>query len=266
MKPDLHQKLGRALRKASPTILTCVGALGVVATVVLAVKATPKALEQIEVDSRENHNGDPHAATKAEAVKSCWQYYIPAAVTGAASLACFFGANTLNQKQQAALTSAYALVAESYTDYKRKLKETYGKEAHEKIMASLAAERVDPDHTIYACGFLDAHSLDFEGAGEEEHLFYDSFSNRYFTSTIGKVLQAEYHLNRNFAIGGGCIGVNDFYDFLGIEPLKGLSSFGWWVDDDLFWIDFNHSKAMLEDGLECYIIEMVYTPTSEPPD
>lgn len=41
MKPKLHQKAGRVLRKASPTILTCIGAVGVVATAVLAVKATP---------------------------------------------------------------------------------------------------------------------------------------------------------------------------------------------------------------------------------
>lgn len=36
-------KIGRSLKKASPTILTCIGAAGVVATAVLAVKATPKA-------------------------------------------------------------------------------------------------------------------------------------------------------------------------------------------------------------------------------
>lgn len=39
----LDSKIGRSLKKASPTILTCIGAAGVVATAVLAVKATPKA-------------------------------------------------------------------------------------------------------------------------------------------------------------------------------------------------------------------------------
>ena len=52
MKPTLIQKVGQALKKASPTILSCLGALGVVATAVLAVKATPKALERIE-DAKE---------------------------------------------------------------------------------------------------------------------------------------------------------------------------------------------------------------------
>ena len=113
----LNPKIGRSLKKASPTILTCIGAAGVVATAVLAVKATPKADSLIKADSRRNHDGDPYAATKLEAVKSCWKCYIPAAATGVATIICIFGANTLNKKQQASLASAYALVNRSYSDY-----------------------------------------------------------------------------------------------------------------------------------------------------
>ena len=110
----LDHKIGRSLQKASPTILTCIGAAGVVATAVLAVKATPKADSLIKADSRRNHDGDPYAATKLEAVKSCWKCYMPAAATGVATIICIFGANTLNKKQQASLASAYALVNRSY--------------------------------------------------------------------------------------------------------------------------------------------------------
>lgn len=137
----LDTKIGRSLKKASPTILTCIGAAGVVATAVLAVKATPKADSLIKADSRRNHDGDPYAATKLEAVKSCWKCYIPAAATGVATIICIFGANTLNKKQQASLASAYALVNRSYSDYKHKLKELYGEDAHKKIMESIAAEK-----------------------------------------------------------------------------------------------------------------------------
>ena len=137
----LDPKIGRSLKKASPTILTCIGAAGVVATAVLAVKETPKADSLIKADSRRNHDGDPYAATKLEAVKSCWKCYIPAAATGVATIICIFGANTLNKKQQASLASAYALVNRSYSDYKHKLKELYGEDAHKKIMESIAAEK-----------------------------------------------------------------------------------------------------------------------------
>lgn len=255
--------VGHALNKAFPTILTCAGAVGVVATAVLAVKATPKALELVRADSRKNHNGDPHAATKTEAIKSCWKCYVPAAATGAATIICIFGANILNRKQQAALSSAYALVSRSYDDYKCKCKELHGEEAHKKIMESLAEENVDANHIITALGFANCSSLDFEDADEEERLFYDAFSKRYFTSTIGKVLQAEYHLNRNFSLNGGDITLNHFYELLGIADIPEGDTIGWFVNDEMYWVDFNHTKATLEDGLTCYIIEMMYTPGTE---
>ena len=188
----LDPKIGRSLKKASPTILTCIGAAGVVATAVLAVKATPKADSLIKADSRRNHDGDPYAATKLEAVKSCWKCYIPAAATGVATIICIFGANTLNKKQQASLASAYALVNRSYSDYKHKLKELYGEDAHKKIMESIAAEKSSMP-PITATGGFSNSSLEFEDANEEQRLFYDSFSKRYFQATISQVLQAEYY-------------------------------------------------------------------------
>lgn len=269
MKPKLSQKVGRALHKASPTILTCIGAVGVVATAVLAAKATPKAIELVKADSRKNHNGNPHAATKMEVVKSCWKCYIPATVTGAATIVCIFGANVLNRRQQASLTSAYALVSRSYNDYKRKVKELYGEETHKKIMESLSVEKAK-DMVFTSCGLVSNSCLDFEDADEEPRLFYDSFSERYFQATISQVLQAEYHVNRNFALMGGFVPVNMFYEFLGIEPKQELAGLGWWVNDEMYWVDFDHNKAMVDDGLngevECYIIDMVYTPTTECPE
>ena len=262
----LDPKIGRSLKKASPTILTCIGAVGVVATAVLAVKATPKADSLIKADSRRNHDGDPYAATKLEAVKSCWKCYIPAAATGTATIMCIFGANALNKKQQASLASAYALVSRSYTDYKRKLKELYGKEAHDKIMESLAVEKSDPPAVIEG-GLFRTNSTEFKDAEETMYLFYDRAGERYFQATIGQVLQAEYHLNRNMVLGMGFMTLNMFYDFLGIERIPEGDTVGWMLSDELCWIDFDHSKAMVDDGLNgevpCYIIDTDYEPMPE---
>ena len=241
----LDSKIGRSLKKASPTILTCIGAAGVVATAVLAVKATPKADSLIKADSRRNHDGDPYAATKLEAVKSCWKCYIPAAATGVATIICIFGANTLNKKQQASLASAYALVNRSYSDYKHKLKELYGEDAHKKIMESIAAEKSSMPPITAAGGFSNS-SLEFEDANEEQRLFYDSFSKRYFQATISQVLQAEYHINRNMVLGA-FVTLNDFYDFLGISHVEGGDVVGWLLSDSMYWIDFDNSKAIVDD-------------------
>lgn len=260
----LH-KSGLYIKKYSPVALSCIASVGVVVTAVVAVKATPKAMVKIYADSRKNHDGDPYAYTKKEAVASAWKCYIPAVAIGASTIACIMGANALNRRQQAALTSAYALVQNSYKEYKDKLKELYGEEAHNAIVDSIMSEKCK-DVSIYTPGiWASPSSLDF-GEGMEPEVvrtFYDSFSQRYFETTIEKVIQAEYHLNRNFMFFG-TIALNDFYDFLGLEKTDFGDTVGWSsVNGDIYWIDFNHRRVTLDDGMEVYVIDMVFEPTAE---
>lgn len=257
-------KSGRCIKKYSPVALSCIASVGVAITAVVAVKATPKALERIKADSRENHDGDPHAYTNKEAVASAWKCYIPAVAIGLSTIACIMGANALNRRQQAALTSAYALVQNSYKEYKDKLKELYGEETHNTIIDSIMSEKCK-DITISADGGWYNSSLDFGEGMEPEVIrtFYDSFSRRYFETTIEKVIQAEYHLNRNFMFAG-VISLNEFYEFLGLEKTDFGETIGWSsVNGDIYWIDFNHRKTVLDDGMEVYIIDMVFEPTTE---
>lgn len=106
------------IKKYSPVGLSCIASVGVVITAIAAVKATPKAVMLIHADSERRHDGDPHAYTKTEAIAVAWKCYIPAVAIGASTIACIMGANALNRRQQAALTSAYALVQSSYKEYK----------------------------------------------------------------------------------------------------------------------------------------------------
>ena len=108
-KPALFQRAGKAFKKATPTILTCISAAGVVVTVVLAVKATPKALKCIEKEKEAKNAENGENLTRMETITACWRCYIPAAATGIATIGCIFGANALNRRQQASLVSAYAL-------------------------------------------------------------------------------------------------------------------------------------------------------------
>lgn len=259
----LH-KSGLYIKKYSPVALSCIASVGVVVTAVVAVKATPKAVVKIHADSRKNHDGDPYAYTKKEAVASAWKCYIPAVAIGASTIACIMGANALNRRQQAALTSAYALVQNSYKEYKDKLKELYGEEAHNAIVDSIMSEKCK-DVSISATGGWFNSTLDF-GEGMEPEIvrtFYDSFSQRYFETTIEKVIQAEYHLNRNFMFTG-TIPLNDFYEFLGLEKTDFGDTVGWSsVNGDIYWIDFNHRRVTLEDGMEVYVIDMVFEPTAD---
>ena len=124
-------------KRNGSTILTVIGGVGVVATSVLAVKATPKAISLLE-EAREEKGED---LTLVEKVVVAGPTYIPTVVTGAATLACIFGANILNKHQQASLASAYALVDMSFKDYKNKLKELYGEETHQEVVNAIAVEK-----------------------------------------------------------------------------------------------------------------------------
>ena len=252
------QSMKHSLKKSSPLILTCISAGGVVITAISAVKATPKALKLL--DEATEKKGEK--LTPLEVVKATWTCYIPPTIIGASTILCIFSANALNKKQQAVLTSAYALINQKYKDYTNKVKELYGEETHKRIIEELAVEKAK-DVPIITPGLIGSTSIDFEDADEEPRLFYDSFSERYFESTISKVLQAEYYLNRNFCLGW-IPSVNDFYDFLGLEHTEIGDEIGWTNSNgDYYWIDFNHFKAKLDDGLECWVVETEIPPSAD---
>lgn len=233
------------LKKNAPTILTCVGGVGVVATAVMAVKATPKALTIIE--QAEEEKGEK--LTKLEVVQVAGPSYIPAIITGAATIACVFGANTLNKHQQAALMSAYALLDSSYKDYKKKVEELYGEDANATIRQELAKDKYE--------------EIDID-VDDNKILFYDDYSKRYFESTMEDVLRAEYEINKKLVNQSGAF-LNEFYEMLDIPAMPYGETLGWSTnrlnyDSWSSWLDFFHQKVVMDDGLECYII----TFSSEP--
>lgn len=246
------------LSRNSSTILTIIGGIGVVGTAVLAATATPKAIRS--VNEAEEEKGEK--LTTWETVKAAGPAYIPAVVTCAATLSCIFGANVLNKHQQAAIASAYALVDNAYKQYKGKLKELYGEEAHNKIVDAIAVEKAE-EVRVYNQSIATLCDLSVEDGTSEPRLFYDEYANRCFESTIERVMNAEYHLNRNFVLRG-YVTLNEFYEFLGLEQTEYGSTVGWSIEDEMYWIDFNHRKALLDDDtLEVYIIEAPFGPTVE---
>lgn len=126
-------------KKNSSTILTTIGAIGVVATAIIAVKETPKAIEILEEAKYEKGE----ELTVKEKILVAGPFYIPAIATGAATIACIFGANVLNHRNQASLVSAYALLDQSYKDYKRKIVDIYGDEANQKVVEEITKEDID---------------------------------------------------------------------------------------------------------------------------
>lgn len=234
------------LKRHASTILAYVGGAGVIATSVMAVKATPKALALLENAKKKKGEG----LTKLEKIKVAGIEYIPAIIIGVSTIVCIFVANALNKRQQAALISAYALLNNSYKDYKKKLAELYGEDSVEEIKKEIAKDKYEK------CSYP---------LEDGKELFYDNFSQRYFNATTEQVLQAEHTLNRRMNYAHD-VYLNEFYELLGLEPTDYGDFLGWSYDEiyDVHgesWIEFDHSKTIMDDGLEVNIIYIRTEPT-----
>lgn len=234
------------LKRNGSTILTVVGAAGVVATTVLAIKATPKAVLLLE-EAKKVKGGE---LTNLEKIKVAAPIYIPTIVSGLSTVTCIFGANYLNKRQQASLISAYALLDNSYKEYKNKVKELYGEEIDDEIKEEIAKSKYEETEVK-----------------SDEKLFYDELSGQFFTSSLFKVSEAEYYLNRDIHMRGWAE-LNDFYEYLDIDNFEGGEALGWSEGGNLArywqaWIDFTHRKAVLEDGTEYIMVSTFQEPYVE---
>lgn len=244
----LVRKTKMFMDRNSATILTVIGGIGVVATAVMTAKATPKALTKLE-EAKEEKGEE---LTRMETIGIAAKTYVPAIITGAATISCIFGANALNKRRQAALLSAYALLDNSYKEYKKKIIEMHGEEFDSVVREEIAKDKHDEKEEIPDNG---------------EVLFYDEMSQRYFNSTLDKVKIAECELNKLIARDEAAY-LNEFYDFLGIENVDYGNALGWSItqifeDSWQTWINIECQKVVMDDGLECYIMSTSPVPVAD---
>lgn len=233
----------RFWKRNASTILTVAGGIGVLATTISAVKATPKAMKLIE-EAEEKKGED---LTKWDIVKTATPTYIPTVLMGAATVACIFGAQVLNKRSQAALMSAYALMDQKYKDYKNKAKELYGSDADTRITEEIAKDKYEEE--------------DIQDTDDGKQLYYDNYSERYFRATSEDVIKAQYAINR-VLVEDGVACINEYYSALGIGTVDYGDEIGWNVSqmfDNYWtsWIEFYHQEVEMEDGMECTIITML---------
>lgn len=154
------------------TILTVIGAFGVIATAVTTAKATPKALTLLE-EARKDRT---YELTILDKIKIAGPVYIPSIAIGISTIVCIFGANALNKRQQALMASSYALLNNSYNRYREKIKDIYGEKLDNKLSKEAFIEsKID--------------SIDEILDNDEYVLFCDYDTLEFFEAPIGEVIQ-----------------------------------------------------------------------------
>ena len=238
------------LTKHSPEILTGIGVAGMITSTVLAVKATPKALQLIE-EAKTGKDSYCEDLPIKTVIKVAWKPYIPAVITGVASISCIIGASTINAKRNAALATAYKLSEKALVRYRDKVIETIGEKKEKEIKQKIAQDEVDKNPVSKSQVYLTTKG---------NTLFRDEISGRYFKSDLEVIRKAINELNREMTYQN-YISLDELYNKLGLEPIKNSSRLGWNLDDGLIELDL--STCLSEDEEPCIVIDYNIAPKYE---
>lgn len=233
-----------AVKQNSPGILTGVGIAGFISTTFLAVAVTPKALKKLS----EARSKKGRELTKKEVVKETWKCYIPAVATGTLSTACLIGSHSIQQRRNAALSTALSLSESALKAYSEKVVETIGEKKERQIRDAVAKEEVTANPPS-------KNEIIFTGRGET--LCYDTVSARYFKYDIEKLRKIENQLNKRL-ISEMYISLNELYYEIGLNPISVGEDLGWNVNDSL--IEFDFSSQLTEDDTPCLVISYHVAP------
>lgn len=226
----------------SPEILTGIGIAGMVTSTVLAVRATPKALQLIEAKKREERKDD---LTPLETVEATWKCYIPSTVICAASIGCLIGSSSVHARRNAALATAYKLSETALTEYAEKTVEVVGEKKEKAIREKITEEKIKNDP-------VSKHEVIVTGKGDS--LCYDPLSGRYFNSSRNHIERVVNEMNKRM-IDDMYVSLNDFYDELGLDHIDLGYDLGWCTDKGLIEVDFDAHLADDEhESVPCLVL------------
>lgn len=255
---NLH-KVGFKIRKHSPEILLGVGVVGVVASGVMACKASTKVnaiIDDAKATIQGIHNiaEDPERMAKEEYTEQdvkkalavtyvktgseLVKLYGPAIALGTASITCILASHNIIHKRNVALAAAYTAVDTSFKEYRGRLIERFGKELDRELKYNIKTEEIQETvtnedgsettvtKTVEVANLAPGHS--------EYARFFDEYSSNW---------QKNAEFNKSFLIQQqnfaneklqrrGYLFLNEVYDMLGLQKSQAGQVVGWVYDKD----------------------------------
>ena len=240
-----------AVQKHSPEILAGVGVVGVVASTVMACKATMKLNDILEeaketrdkIKEVENNPAYEDKYTPEDAKKDLTinymqtsmkiaKLYAPAVLLGSASLGCLLASNDILRKRNAALSAAYMTVDKGFKEYRQRVAERFGEEVEKEIRYNIKAEEIETtvvnedgseviiketvktmDPNLYSdyARFFDEYNPNWQNDPEYNLMF----------------LKSQQQYANDLLIARGRLFLNEVYDMLGMERSKAGQVVGW---------------------------------------
>lgn len=276
MKTDFISNVGRTLskvglqcKKHSPEILAVAGVIGVVASAVMACKATTKVGDVL--DNTKNELDKIHDATAEGYVidadtgevveyneKQCKKHtthvyaktglelvklYGPSVALGTLSIGCMLTSNTILHKRNVALAAAYATIDKGFKEYRGRVIDRFGKELDRELKYNIKSKKIEEilldeagNPVTDENGEVKTVEKTVEVGNINEHSEYARFFDEYCT---GWQKDAELNLyflrmQQNYANdklkSKGYLFLNEVYEMLGIKKTKAGQIVGWVYD------------------------------------
>lgn len=252
-------KVGFQLKKHSPEILLGAGVVGVIASAVMACKASTKVndllaetQEKVEkihdiVDASKEAPEEKQYSEKDEQKALAIVYaqtglkfvklYAPAVTLGALSIVSILASNNIMRKRNVSLAAAYAAIDTGFKEYRGRLIERFGEELDRELKYNMKTIEVE-DVVVEEDGTETTVKKTVEVVDPNHHSpyarFYDD-GNKGWTKDPEQNLMflrnVQNYANDILKIRGHLF-LNEVYDMLGIARTKAGQSVGWLYHKD----------------------------------
>lgn len=264
MKTEMVNKLSRSmhkfcfkLKKHSPEILVGAGVVGVVASTVMACKATLKVNDILDdtkekVEKIKAVKEDPNYVLKyseEDAKKDLTivytqtgvqlaRLYGPAIVLGAVSIGSILMSHKILSKRNVALAAAYATIEKGFKEYRGRVVERFGEridyELKHNIKAKEIEETVVDENGNEKTEKKVVDTIEVNGIEYSEFAkFFDEYSSYWKESpeyNLTFLKQQERYANDKLK-RNGYLFLNDVYDMLDIPRTQAGQIVGWVYDE-----------------------------------
>lgn len=224
----------------SPVLLAIAGGVGVVATAYLTANAALKA-ERCFIYADEEPPSNAQAYIKAH-----WRLYIPAITVGSLTIAAIVGSNHIWSKRVTGAIAAYTIAEKAFDEYKEKVIEKIGEKKEEVVRSEIAQKHISETH----------EQSKLIITNDSEVLCYESFSGRYFKSSMEELKKAQNDINYQI-INGWYASLTDFYDLLGLPSISQSDDLGWNAEK---LVELQFGTVLSDDGRPCIAIEFLHMP------
>lgn len=252
-------KAGFQMRKHSPEILAAVGAIGTVASAVMACKATTKVngimeetkqqvndvhtvLEDenvsIEKYSEEDAKKDLtiiYAQTGVKLVK----LYAPSVALGILSLGCMLTSNNILRKRNVALAAAYTAIDKGFKDYRGRVVERFGEVVDRELKYGIKAKKITETVVDEETGKEKKVKKTVDVVGDPTE--YSDYARFFDEACPAWEKDSEYNLMflraqqqyaNDLLRSRGHLFLNEVYDMIGIPRSKAGQVVGWVYNED----------------------------------